>query len=73
MDLTPIVPDNSDTESIKGEIEAPAALPLPLGLTPDQLKQARRNRRKYGLAQPHPNSPKPKLKNAHKSASECAC
>ena len=72
MDLTPVNHEESDNDSAKGEIEAPAALPLTAGLTPDQLRKARKHRRKYGLAQPRPNSPKPKLKTPFKS-SESPC
>ena len=68
MDLTPAKEEDSDTDSVKAEIEAPAALPPALGLTPDQLRKARRHRRKYGLAQPRPNSPKPKKLSPQKNS-----
>ena len=67
MDFTPAKED-SDTDSVKAEIEAPAAVPPALGLTPDQLRKARRHRRKYGLAQPRPNSPKPKRLSPQKNS-----
>ena len=67
MDLSPAKED-SDTDSVKGESQAPAALPPAAGLTPDQLRKAGRHRRKYGLALPRPNSPKPKKLSPQKNS-----
>ena len=68
MDLSPAQQDDSDADSMKGEIQAPPALPMTANLTPDQLRKAKKHRRKYGLAQPRPNSPKPKLKHPVKTS-----
>ncbi len=68
MDLSPAHQDDSDADSVKGEIQAPPALPMTANLTPDQLRKAKKHRRKYGLAQPRPNSPKPKLKHPVKTS-----
>jgi len=68
MDLSPANQDDSDADSMKGEIQAPPALPMTANLTPDQLRKAKKHRRKYGLAQPRPNSPKPKLKHPVKTS-----
>ncbi|DBB00991.1 hypothetical protein WJX77_012576 [Trebouxia sp. C0004] len=68
MDLSPVHQDDSDADSMKGEIQAPPALPMTANLTPDQLRKAKKHRRKYGLAQPRPNSPKPKLKHPVKTS-----
>ncbi|KAL3147603.1 hypothetical protein ABBQ38_014655 [Trebouxia sp. C0009 RCD-2024] len=67
MDLSPANED-SDHGSATGESQAPAALALPAGLTPDQLRRARKHRRKYGLALSRPNSPKPKKLSSQKNS-----
>ncbi|KAL3162308.1 hypothetical protein ABBQ32_009995 [Trebouxia sp. C0010 RCD-2024] len=67
MDLSPPNED-SDNGSATGESQAPAALALPAGLTPDQLRRARKHRRKYGLALSRPNSPKPKKLSSQKNS-----
>ncbi|KAA6417552.1 MAG: hypothetical protein FRX49_12485 [Trebouxia sp. A1-2] len=68
IDLSPANQDDSDADSVKGEIQAPPALLMTANLTPDQLRRAKKHRRKYGLAQPRPNSPKPKLKHPVKTS-----
>lgn len=68
MDLSLAHQDDSDADSVKGDIQAPPALPMTASLTPEQLRKARKHRRKYGLAQPRPNSPKPKLKSSVKTS-----
>ena len=60
MDLSPAAEESSDNDSMKGEMQAPAALPQMPGFTPDQLRRAKKHRKKYGLALSRPNSPKPK-------------
>ena len=67
MDLSPANED-SDNGSATGESQAPAALALPAGITPDQLRRGRKHRRKYGLALSGPNSPKPKKLSSQKSS-----
>ena len=73
MDLSLAHQDDSDADSVKGDIQAPPALPMTANLTPEQLRKARKHRRKYGLAQPRPNSPKPKLKSSVKTSEYSVC